>query len=416
MNLRRPGFALLSCAVLALLGATPTEAAHPDSSGAVATVPRLSLELSHDPPTVQVGHELTLTDKVIAGADTIQNAVLTDKLPNEFTFISGSAPGGACTVDTSAFFPIVTCPLGTISSGASVIATLIVRPDAMGGYTNNARAKGFDSTLPGTVFSDEYTDLLTVDPPQPSLSIDDVSKSEGDSGTTAFDFTVTLSGPSTSDVTVDYASADGTATAPGDYQAATGSLTFAAGETSKTVTVLVNGDTSVEADETFTVSLSKSSGATIADDTGTGTIANDDSASPPATACLTVSPSGAIDFGTGMLSKSAAPVTLSGDQDVTVTNCGTLAETISVHGTDATATGTTWRLVGGDPCASGPNFYGLALSDASGDLRVGSGDTTVATVAPGQTLTRRPKILMACTGSEGAGKTLTTQLVFTATV
>jgi uncharacterized repeat protein (TIGR01451 family) len=415
MNLRWPGLALLSCAMLALLGANPTEAAHPDSSGAVATVPRLSLELSHNPPTVQVGHELTLTDKVIAGPDTIQNAVLTDTLPNEFTFLNGSAPGGACTVNTSGFFPIVTCPLGTISSGTAVTATLTVRPEAVGGYTNNAKAKGFDGALPGTVFSDEWTDLLTVDPPLPSLSIDDVSKNEGDSGTTAFDFTVSLSGPSTSGVTVDYASADGTANAPGDYQAATGSLTFAAGETSKTVTLQVNGDTSVEPDETFAVNLSNASGATIASGTGTGTIANDDSA-PPATACLTVSPSGAIDFGTGMLSKSGATVKLSGDQAVTVTNCGTKAETISVHGTDATATGATWRLVGGDPCASGTNEFGLALADASGDLRVGSSDTTVATVAPGQSLSRRPEILMACTGSEGAGKTLTTQLVFTATL
>src|SRR5205085_1518794 len=75
------------------------------------------------------------------------------------------------------------------------------------------------------------------------LSVDDVSAAEGDSGTTALTFTVSLSSPSTSTVTVDYATADGTATAGSDYTAAAGTLTFAPGQTSQTVTVLVNGDT-----------------------------------------------------------------------------------------------------------------------------------------------------------------------------
>ena len=202
----------------------------PGSRGLAASVPLLSLEVSHSPATVQVGQELTLTDKVIAGPHSLDNVVLIDTLPNEFTFLSGDAPGGACTADTSGYFPIVTCPLGAIAGGDSVTVNLLVRPNVMGGYTNNAYAKGFDGSLGGTVFSDQWSDLLTVDPPTPSLSIDDVSHNEGDSGTTAFDFTVSLSNSYTSDVTVDYASADATATAPGDYQAATGTLTFAPGQ------------------------------------------------------------------------------------------------------------------------------------------------------------------------------------------
>ncbi|MFY9577863.1 MAG: Ig-like domain-containing protein [Gaiellaceae bacterium] len=252
----------------------------PTSRSFAAAVPVLSLELSHSPATVQVGQELTLTDKVIAGPHSLGDVILTDTLPNEFTFLSGDAPGGACTVDTSGFFPIVTCPLGAIASGDSVTVNLLVRPNAMGGYTNNAYAKGFDGALGGTVFSDQWTDLLTTDPPQPSLSIDDVSHNEGDSGTTAFDFTVSLSNSYTSDVTVDYGTADGTATAPDDYQAATGTLTFTPGQTSKTVSVLANGDTSVEPDETFSVTLANASGATLAKATGTATIANDDSTPP----------------------------------------------------------------------------------------------------------------------------------------
>ena len=111
----------------------------------------------------------------------------------------------------------------------------------------------------------------------PTLSIDDVTLAEGNEGTTPFVFTVTMSAASSTDVTVDYASTDGTATvAAGDYTAVSGTLTITAGETSGTITVLVNGDTKVEPDETFTVTLSNASGATIADAVGTGTIIDDD--------------------------------------------------------------------------------------------------------------------------------------------
>ncbi|MCP6769182.1 hypothetical protein NL529_30480, partial [Klebsiella pneumoniae] len=73
--------------------------------------------------------------------------------------------------------------------------------------------------------------------------------------------------------------ADDSATvASNDYQAASGDLSFAPGETSKQVTVLVNGDTIFENDEFFTVGLSGATNATIATATGTGTITNDDAA------------------------------------------------------------------------------------------------------------------------------------------
>ncbi len=108
------------------------------------------------------------------------------------------------------------------------------------------------------------------------LSINNVSLNEGNSGTTAFNFTATLSTASPQTVTVNYATTDGTANAPTDYQAASGTLTFAPGEISKTITVLVNGDTTVEPNETFTVNLSGATNATIISGTGTGTIITDD--------------------------------------------------------------------------------------------------------------------------------------------
>ena len=102
---------------------------------------------------------------------------------------------------------------------------------------------------------------------------------EGDAGTTNATFTVTLNAPSGRTVSVGYATADGTATAPADYVAATGTVSFAAGETTRTITVAVNGDLTDEIDETFAVNLTGPVNATIADAEGVGTITDDDA--PP---------------------------------------------------------------------------------------------------------------------------------------
>jgi hypothetical protein len=107
-----------------------------------------------------------------------------------------------------------------------------------------------------------------------------VSVTEGNAGTTNAVFTVSLSPASTNTVTVHYASADGTATAGSDYTALSGTLTFAPGDTSKTITAAVNGDTINEPDETFVVNLSNPSNATVADGQGRATILNDDPAPP----------------------------------------------------------------------------------------------------------------------------------------
>ncbi|HEX8890651.1 MAG TPA: Calx-beta domain-containing protein, partial [Pyrinomonadaceae bacterium] len=123
------------------------------------------------------------------------------------------------------------------------------------------------------------TAVLTINDndPQPSLSINDVSKNEGNSGTTQFTFTVTLSAVSGQNVSVNFATADGTATtADSDYQAQSGTLTFVPGDTTKTITVLVNGDTKAEADENFFVNLSGAVNATISDSQGVGTIVSED--------------------------------------------------------------------------------------------------------------------------------------------
>ena len=117
----------------------------------------------------------------------------------------------------------------------------------------------------------------------PSISIGDASVTEGNSGATAATFTVSLSYGAPETVTVGWTTADGTASAPGDYAAGGGTVTFPANSTSQQLTVQVNGDMTVESDETFVVTLAGVTGnATIADGQATGIIRNDDQP-PPAT-------------------------------------------------------------------------------------------------------------------------------------
>jgi hypothetical protein len=111
---------------------------------------------------------------------------------------------------------------------------------------------------------------------QPSVSIGDVARAEGASGLAQFTFTVTLSASSTNTVTVPYVTANGTATAGSDFTATSGVLTFAPGETQKTVVVDVLGDTALEPNETFLVNLAAPTNAVLGDAQGQGTIQNDE--------------------------------------------------------------------------------------------------------------------------------------------
>jgi aryl-phospho-beta-D-glucosidase BglC (GH1 family) len=111
--------------------------------------------------------------------------------------------------------------------------------------------------------------------PLPTLSINDVTVTEGDGSNVDATFTVTLSAASTSPVTVNYATANGTATSA-DFIAGSGQVTFAPNETSKTIIVSVLGDLLDENHETFAVNLSNPTGATLADNSGLGTITDND--------------------------------------------------------------------------------------------------------------------------------------------
>jgi beta-glucanase (GH16 family) len=112
----------------------------------------------------------------------------------------------------------------------------------------------------------------------PSISISDVSMPEGNSGTSTFQFTVTLSTVSSKTVSVNYSTIDGTAKSGDDYTAVSNqTLNFQPSETSKTISISIMTDDIEEGDDQFTVVLSNPTNASLVKSTGVGTIRNDDS-------------------------------------------------------------------------------------------------------------------------------------------
>jgi len=127
----------------------------------------------------------------------------------------------------------------------------------------------------GAVIADAQGAATIVDD-EPRVSVGSVTKNEGNSGSTPFVFTVSLSAASDAPVSLSFATASGSAGAGDDYEARSGVLAFNAGETSKTISVAVRGDRKFEWQEVFYVRLSGASGAVLAGDQGTGVIRNDD--------------------------------------------------------------------------------------------------------------------------------------------
>jgi len=181
--------------------------------------------------------------------------------------------------------------------------------------------------------------------PAPSLSINDLSIAEGDSDTTPFTFTVSLSAASGQTITVNYATADSSAAAGSDYQAASGTLTFNPGDTSKPVTVVVNGDTAFEPNETFFVNLTSPTNASITDSQGQGTIINDDAAPPTPT--LFISDASIIEGNSGT-SIVTFNVTLSPSSGSTVMVDYATANGTATAGNDYVATSGTLTFAPGD--------------------------------------------------------------------
>ncbi|MGI9124765.1 MAG: Calx-beta domain-containing protein, partial [Mycobacterium sp.] len=202
------------------------------------------------------------------------------------------------------------------------------------------------------------------------VSIADALVVEGNSGSKSAAFTISLAKASAAPVTVKYATANGTATAGSDYTAANGTVSFAAGETSKTVNVAVAGDTAVENDETFTVSLSGPSGATLGDASATGTIRNDDTSVSIADATVIEWNSGskAAAFTVSLSKALASPVTV---KYATTNGTATAGSDFTATGGSVTfAAGVTSQTVNvkvlGDTAVENDETFTVALSAPSG--------------------------------------------------
>src|SRR5439155_888514 len=231
----------------------------------------------------------------------------------------------------------------------------------------------------GAITTHTYT-ILDDDPP-PSLSINNVTVTEGNSGTTNANFTVTLSAASGRTVTVNYATVDATATAPSDYVAIpTTTLTFNPGQTTRTVSVPVIGDTITELNETFVVSLSNPTNATIDTATGTATILNDDAPS------LSINDANVVE-GNSSTANAIFTVSLSAPSDKTVTVSYATADGTASAGSDYVAQSGTLTF---PPGATNKTIIIAVSGDSSAEFNetffVNLSNPVNATIADGQGL------------------------------
>lgn len=224
-----------------------------------ATTPNCDLDASPDADLIQNGSSDSMAVRGVGGG-VIQDALSYEGTVADIAEGTGTSAADSNTID---FVGLSRLPDGADSNDNDNDFSLrCITP----GYANVTES----SSCPAPV---------TI-PTGPALIIDDVALSEGDAGATAFEFTVTLTEDAGATVTVDYRTEDDTAnTAAGDYDSASGMLTFLGGTAgSQTISVTVNGDLDVEDDETFSVVLENLAGATVdtSDSNATGTILNDD--------------------------------------------------------------------------------------------------------------------------------------------
>ncbi|HET9767242.1 MAG TPA: Calx-beta domain-containing protein, partial [Thermoanaerobaculia bacterium] len=240
-----------------------------------------------------------------------------------YTVAAGSATAGA---DFTAVADTLTIPAGQTQGTIAVPVLDDTLDEADETFTltlaDPVGALLADATAVATIVDDDAP---------PSLSLADVSVTEGDSGTTAATFTLTLSAPSALAIAVDYATATGTA-GTADFTAASGTVSFAPGELSRTVTVNVLGDLLDEEDEAFTLALANPQQVVLASTAATGTIVDDDA--PPAISIGDVS----VDEGNSGAVEARFTVTLSAASGREVRVAYTTAGLEATAGADFQAT------------------------------------------------------------------------------
>jgi uncharacterized repeat protein (TIGR01451 family) len=233
----------------------------------------IAVSVSDSPDPAVLGGSLTYTITVVnTGPSTANNVTLVDTLPPGFTLqsLTYSPPVALSGHGTSG--GTITFNVGTLPGGSTAGITIGGTPGSTGFITNRvAVTRSEPDANPSNNTATAVTTVLL-----PSLTINDTSLLEGNSGTTNAAFTVNLSAPVAQAVTVHYATSDQTAVAGRDYLSASGTLVFAPSMMTQTVLVPVIGNTLNEPNKTFFVTLSGPTNASLARNQATGTILNDD--------------------------------------------------------------------------------------------------------------------------------------------
>jgi hypothetical protein len=225
------------------------------------------------PPGISIGDVM-----LVEGDGGLANAVFTVSLgsaSNQAISVHYETANGTATADNdyTATSGDLLFPAGTTSLTVSVPIIGDFLPESHETFlvqlSNPLHATLADHTAVGTITNNDA-----------SITIGDITFVEGDSGTSNAILTVTLSGPLTNPVSVNYTTAPGTALAGQDYITSSGQLVFAPGETSKSIAVAVIGDLTAETAESFSLTLSDAAGAVVTDSEGVATITDTDLPGP----------------------------------------------------------------------------------------------------------------------------------------
>ncbi|TAK66454.1 MAG: hypothetical protein EPO24_01475, partial [Bacteroidetes bacterium] len=202
-------------------------------------------------------------------------------------YLSGTLNSYPNAIFTLEFFTNDSADASGYGEGKNFVGSMNVATDSAGNTTffdtlDIANAPGECMTATATDFygnTSEFSQCAAITLKQPSLSVKDVSLTEGNSGVAFANFSIDLLPASEDTITVEFFTVDDGATvADGDYSDTTGALTFMPGEDHKIVSVAINGDTQLEADETFSLRVWNVTNAVIEDSSGNCLIMNDDSA------------------------------------------------------------------------------------------------------------------------------------------
>jgi len=221
-----------------------------------------------NPPSVTV-NDITLTEGSNSAVFTI---TLDNPSGKEITIDYSTVDGTAIAGED---YTTVTGTITFAPGETSQIIEVALLGDSIDEF-NESFSLNLDGGSNVIITNSQATANLDDNDDAPSIAVGDVTLVEGDNGTSNASFTITLDNPSGKEITVDYSTVDGTAIAGEDYEEIAGIVTFAPGETSKTIDVAVNGDTINEIDEAFNIQLANPSNSTLTDDSATINIVDND--------------------------------------------------------------------------------------------------------------------------------------------